>query len=82
MGLEHSPRPEPDREVVAAYATTFIRRYDMYRLQLPDGRYVSLKKRLPLGRRRLTGCRYHLITTSGAPLAPTVRANASRLWVT
>jgi hypothetical protein len=48
MGLEYSPRPEPDREVVAAYATRFIPRYDMYPLQLPDGRYVTIRKRMGL----------------------------------
>jgi hypothetical protein len=34
--------------LVAPYATTFIPRFDMYPLQLQDGRYVSIKKRLHL----------------------------------
>jgi hypothetical protein len=48
MRQERSQSTELDREVVAAYATTFIPRYDMYPLQLSDGRYVSVKKRLHL----------------------------------
>jgi integrase len=34
--------------LVAAYATTIIPRYDMYPLQLSDGRYVSVTKRMGL----------------------------------
>lgn len=37
---------ELDRHLVAAYAATFIPRFDLYPMQLPTGRYTCVKKRL------------------------------------
>ncbi len=39
---------ELDREIVRAYAQTFINRRDMYPMQIPDGTYVSVKKKLDI----------------------------------
>jgi len=39
---------EPPPELVRAYADTFIPRYDLYPIQLRDGRYVTVKKPLEL----------------------------------
>jgi hypothetical protein len=46
VSQEREPRPELDREIVAAYAATFIPRFDVYPIQLPNGAYVSVKKPL------------------------------------
>lgn len=46
--LERSPFPELDRDLVRAYADTFISRIDVYPIQRADGRYMSLKKRSTL----------------------------------
>jgi hypothetical protein len=46
---ERAPLPDLDRDLVRAYANTFIARRDVYPVQRADGRYVSLKKRLTLG---------------------------------
>lgn len=35
---------EVDRDVLVRYADTFIPRWDRYPLQLPDGKYVAIKK--------------------------------------
>jgi hypothetical protein len=48
MEREHQPPVELDLGLVQAYAATFLNRFDMYPLQLPDGRYVSVKKCLHL----------------------------------
>ncbi len=48
MGREHEPPAELDPGLVAAYAATFIPRFDRYPLQLPDGRYVTLRRQLHL----------------------------------
>jgi hypothetical protein len=48
MTKEGQTRPELDRGLVAAYAQTFISRFDCYPLQLPDGQYVAIKRPLTL----------------------------------
>src|SRR3972149_6890888 len=48
MKQEQYPKMELDRELVQAFATTFIPRFDLYPMQLPNGRYVCAKKHLDL----------------------------------
>ncbi|MFC1959382.1 CHC2 zinc finger domain-containing protein [Chloroflexota bacterium] len=45
---EQTTNLEVDRGLAAAYAATFISRYDMYPAQRPDGSYITLKKKLSL----------------------------------
>lgn len=46
MRQEQEFRYELDRNIVAAYAATFIPRFDAYPIQLLNGRYISIKKQL------------------------------------
>src|SRR5258708_1655752 len=46
MTHEHQPHIELDRELVSAFAYTFIPRWDRYPMQRSDGRYVAVKKNL------------------------------------
>ncbi len=46
MGREQQPKTELDREILTAYAATFIPRFDIYPVQLGDGTYVAVKKDL------------------------------------
>jgi len=46
MQEERKSHIELDREFVAAYAATFISRYDLYPIQLANGTYISVQKEL------------------------------------
>lgn len=46
MKHEYQPREALDHGLVAAYSATFIPRFDVYPIQLPNGTYVSVKKHL------------------------------------
>ena len=48
MRPEEQPRVELDREIVTAYAATFISRFDLYPVQLRKGQYVLVKKNLSM----------------------------------
>ena len=48
MTHERQPRYELDREAIAAYAATFIPRFDCYPLQKQDGSYVAVHEPLTL----------------------------------
>jgi hypothetical protein len=43
---EREPSSELDQEIVAAYAATFISRFDRYPVQLPNGLYIQVAKPL------------------------------------
>ncbi len=46
MKQEQSTRPDIDPELVSAYASTFISRFDTYPMQNADGSYVRVKRPL------------------------------------
>ncbi len=46
MTLEHAKRYDLNPELVSAYASTFISRYDTYPIQNSDGSYVRVKRPL------------------------------------
>lgn len=48
MRRERQAGSELDRETVRAFAAAFISRFDRYPIQLPDGRYISVKKPLSM----------------------------------
>jgi hypothetical protein len=72
--VERVPRSETELspELVRAYADTFIPRYDLYPIQLRDGRYVTVKKPLELSLvyRHLRGA----LTLGAYALSPTSMA--------
>jgi hypothetical protein len=49
MTAEKQVAPELDIQTIKAYSETFIPRTDMYPVQLPNGRYMSVKKPLTIG---------------------------------
>ncbi len=48
MGHERQPDIEVERELIKAYAAIFVSRHDLYPIQLEDGRYATVRKRLNL----------------------------------
>jgi hypothetical protein len=46
MGRENQPKSDLERDLVVAYANTFIPRLDQYPLQLKDGSYTHIKGEL------------------------------------
>ncbi len=69
---------------VRQFGQTLLGRYDLAGIELFP-KQAELKTgpgslvRLPLGRHRLTGQRYHFVTPDGDPIAPTVRAQVRLL---
>jgi hypothetical protein len=69
---------------VRQFGQTLIGRYDLAGIELFP-KQAELKTgpgslvRLPLGRHRLTGQRYHFVTLDGDPIAPSVRAQVRLL---
>ncbi|HMN11306.1 MAG TPA: CHC2 zinc finger domain-containing protein [Bellilinea sp.] len=81
LWLFFSPTPGA---TVRQLGQSLVSRYDLAGIELFP-KQAELKTgpgslvRLPLGRHRLTGQRYHFITLEGEPIAPTVRAQARLL---
>ena len=81
LWLFFSPTPGA---TVRQFGQTLIGRYDLAGIELFP-KQAELKTgpgslvRLPLGRHRLTGQRYHFVTLEGEPIAPSVRAQVRLL---
>jgi hypothetical protein len=46
MRAEHQPKTDLERDLVMAYAATFVPRFDLYPLQLKDGSYTLVNREL------------------------------------
>jgi len=81
LWLFFSPTPGA---TVRQFGQNLVGRYDLAGIELFP-KQAELKTgpgslvRLPLGRHRLTGQRYHFVTLDGDPIAPTVRAQVRLL---